>query len=254
MTPTNAGTGVDAPTSDAAVSESSRAQSHVVGVAILLGVTVVALGALTASVGTVVDNHAAASDARRVATDLDDGLDVVETTGVHRSNLAFTRGTLETVPRQVRVLDSGGVVAEIDANALRFTSGDRGATYLAGSVLVHGDTWAETRSRLPVTADSEVLVVSVPALRGDVDLAATGGASYTLRSNVSHSRRSLGDSTYRVAVETTHVDAVRRQFERANATVSTRDFDDDGVPSVVADFPGVRTGYLVVHETEVGVS
>jgi flagellin-like protein len=231
-----------------------RAQSNVVGVAILLGVTVVALGALTASVGTVVDQHAAASDSRRVAADLDDALRPVETTGVRRGEVAFTSGDLHLVDRQVRVLDHSGVVASVDANALQFSSGSRGATYLAGSVLVHGDGWSRTRTPLPVTADENVLVVSVPALRGDVALSANGGGPVTLRSNVSHDRRSLGRGSYRVAVETTRPAAVRRQFERTNATVSQRDIDEDGVPSVVADFGGVRTAYVVVHETEVEVS
>jgi flagellin-like protein len=232
----------------------SRGQSNVVGVAILLGVTVVALGTLTASVGTIVDQHAAASDSRRVASDLDESLRPVETTGVRRGTVAFTSGELELVERDVHLLNSSGVVARVDANALRFSSGSRGATYLAGSVLVHGNDWSRTRQRMPVTADPNVLVVSVPALRGNVSLAATGGASYTLRSNVSHHRRNLGRETYRVAVETTSPAAWKRQFERANATVYERDIDDDGVPSVVADFEGSRTAYLVVHEVEVSVS
>jgi len=238
------------------VTDKWRAQSNVVGVAILLGVTVVALGALTASVGTVVDQHAAASDTRRVAGDLDDALQPVETTGVHRGDVAFTDGKLDLVERQVRVLNTSGVVATVDANALRFSAGSREATYLAGSVLVAGDGWARARSPLAVAADSGVLVVSVPALRGNVSLAASGGGSgvtRTIRSNVSHHRRSLGDAGYRVAVETEYVDAVAEQFESMGATTTTRDFDGDGVRSVVASFDGVRTGYLVVHETEVSV-
>ena len=232
----------------------TRAQSNVVGVAILLGVTVVALGMLTASVGTVVDQQAAASDSRRVAADLDGALAPVETTGVRRGELSFTSGDLDLLARDVRVLDSGGVVARVEANALRFSAGERGATYLAGSVVTHGPEWSQTRTAVPLSADPRVLVVSVPALRGDVSLAASGGASYTLRSNVTHHRRSLGRESYRVAVETTHPAAFERQFERLNATVTTRDVDGDGIDSVVADFPGVRTAYLVVHETEVSVS
>ena len=236
------------------MSVGSRAQSNVVGVALLLGVTVVALGALTASVGTVVDQHAAASDSRRVAADLDEALRPVETTGVRRATVAFTDGELELLERDVHVLNSSGVVERIDANALRFSTGSRGATYLAGSVLVHGNGWSRTRQRMPVTADSRVLVVSVPALRGSVSVAATGGVSYTLRSNVSHDRRNLGRESYRVAVETTHPAAWKRQFERENATVYERDVDGDGLASVVAHFEGSRTAYLVVHETEVSVS
>lgn len=232
----------------------SRAQSNVIGVAILLGVTVVALGALTMSVGTVVDQHAAASDARRVSADLDDALRPVETTGVRRGQVSFTSGELDLVDRQVRVLNHSGNVSTVDANALRFSSGRRGATYLAGAVLVHGDGWSRARTRLPVTADEGVLVVSVPALRGDVALSSSGGGPYTLHSNVSHERESLGRGSYRVAVETTRPAALRRQFERTNATVGQRDIDEDGVPSIVADFEGVRTAYVVVHETEVAVS
>ncbi|GAA0287294.1 DUF7289 family protein [Halobacterium noricense] len=236
------------------MSASERGQSNVVGVAVLLGVTVVALGLLTASVGTVVDQHAAASDAQRVASDLDEALQPVETTGVRRGSVSFTRGSLDTLDREVRVLDSGGNASVVDANALRFSTGNRGATYLAGSVLAHGDGWSRTRSPVTVTADPDVLVVSVPALRGDVARTASGGVTYTLRSNVSHERRNLGRGGYRVAVETEHTDAVRAQFERWNATVSQRDIDGDGTPSVVADFPGARTAYVVVHETAVTVT
>jgi hypothetical protein len=235
---------------------SLRAQSNVVGVALLLGVTVVALGTLTAGVGTVVDQHAAASDARRVATDLDDALQPVETTGVHRGDVAFTDGELDLVERQVRVLNSSGGGVVVDANALRFTAGSREATYLAGSVFVAGNGWGRTRTPLSVAADPGVLVVSVPALRGNVSLAASGGGGVTrtVRSNVSHRRHVLGQAGYRVAVETEYVDAVAAQFEAKGATTTTtRDFDDDGVESVVASFDGARAGYVVVHETEVSV-
>jgi flagellin-like protein len=44
-----------------------RGQSNVVGVAIMLGVTVVALATVTASVGTVVQDSAATADATRVS-------------------------------------------------------------------------------------------------------------------------------------------------------------------------------------------
>lgn len=104
---------------------------------------------------------------------------------------------------------------------------------------------------MSVSADPDVLVVSVPALRGNVSRAATGGATYTLRSTVTHHRQTLGEAGYRIAVETRHPRAFRQQFERLNATVTVRDVDGDGLPSVIASFSGARTGYLVVHETEV---
>jgi flagellin-like protein len=87
-----------------------RAQSHVIGVVLLLGITVVAVGTLTATVGTVVEQNAAAADADRVATDLDGALDPVEATGVNRGRLSFADGRLATESRDLRLLDETGVV------------------------------------------------------------------------------------------------------------------------------------------------
>jgi flagellin-like protein len=101
--------------------------------------------------------------------------------------------------------------------------------------------------------ETGVLAVGAPTLNGSVAVSASGGGSAVLRTTVSHHRTELGEDTYGVAVETATPDAWRRHFERQNATVTTRDFDDDGLVSVVARYPGERVGYLVVHDVRLEV-
>ena len=58
-----------------------------------------------------------------------------------------------------------------------------------------------------------------------------------------------------MAVETATPAAWRAALREAGAeVVDVRDTDGDGVPSVVARFPGERTAYLVVHEMRLEVA
>jgi hypothetical protein len=238
-----------------------RGQSNVVGVAILLGAVVIALGTLTAGIGAVVEENAAAADSARVAADFDAALEPVEATGVHRGRVSFTDGQLRTVERDLRMLNESGEVWNVRADALVFTAEDRRVAFLAGAVVRGPSGNARVRTPPPITASrgaggadsTGVLVVGAPALNGSVAVSGSGGASVGLRTRVTHERTDLGTGTYRVAVETATPDAWRRYFERRNATVTTRDFDDDGVESVVAAYPGERVGYLVVHEMRLEV-
>jgi flagellin-like protein len=254
-------------TAERGQSNAERGQSNVVGVAILLGVVVVSLGSLTAAIGVVVDGNAAAADATRVATDLDEALEPVEATGTHRGRVSFTDGELRTVERELRVVNESGVVRTVQADALVFTGGDRRVAFLAGAIVrgTPGKAWMRTEP--PITASRSdglgggengessdgVLAVGAPVLNGSVAVAASGGGSVVLQTTVSHHRTELGEDTYGVAVETATADAWRRHFEHQNATMTTRDFDGDGVPSVVARYSGERVGYLVVHDLRLEV-
>ncbi|USZ69222.1 hypothetical protein NGM10_05640 [Halorussus salilacus] len=235
-----------------------RAQSNVVGVALLLGVVVVSLGALTAGVGTVVEENAATADATRVAADLDAALDPVEATGVHRGRVSFSEGQLRTVERDLRVLNDSGVVRTVPVDALVFTGGDRRVAFLAGAVVRGPEGNARVRTPPPITSSRSggpegVLVVGAPELNGSASVSATGGGSALVRTEVTHHRERLGNETFRVAVETSTPGAWERHFRDENATVTTRDFDGDGVDSVVAEFPGERVAYLVVHDMRLEV-
>jgi len=234
-----------------------RAQSNVVGVALLLGVTVMALGALTAGVGTVVQENAAGADAARVADGFESALRPVETTGQRRGEVAFSSGSLRVVERDLRV-SNATVTRRVQVDALVFEAGDRRVTFLAGAVVRGEGDAARTVREPPIVGsrgDDGVLVVGAPRLGADaVGVSGQGGVETTLRTEVSHDRERLGTGEYRVAVETATPAAWREALADAGGVVvDTRDLDGDGVESVIARFPGERVAYLVVHDMNLEV-
>lgn len=233
----------------------TRAQSHVVGVALMLGLTVLALGTVAAGVGSVFESHATGADAQRVADQLAVTLETDRTTGPRSGRIAFSDGRLASVERQLRVLRDGSVVAETDVDALVFRTGDRRVAYLAGAI-VRGqepNAWLVRDPQIAGATDPGVLVVGAPKLNAS-HAAVAGGGTATLRTNVTHNRTGLGDGTFAVAIETETPAAFERYFAADGASTSRRRFDSDEVDSVVAEYPASRTGYLVVHDmrTEVG--
>lgn len=234
----------------------SRAQSNVVGVALLLGLAVISLGVLTAAIGAVVADNAASADARRVAGDLDAALAPVEATGPRTGRVSFTDGRLYTVQRDLRVLNRSGVLRRVEVGGLVFRSGNRRVAYVAGAVVRGPPGNAVLDEPPPVTASSGeggVLVVGASRLNG-TGAVAGADVTATLRTDVRHRRTALGNGTYRVAVETSTPGPFERYLSRRGATVERRDLDGDGVPSVVARFRGERVGYLVVHDLDLEVA
>ncbi|WP_332898142.1 DUF7289 family protein [Haladaptatus sp. CMSO5] len=238
------------------MSRDDRGQSAVVGVALLLGITVVSLGILTASIGAVIDGNAAHADATRVAAEMDDSLRPIETTGAHRGHLSFSDGTLGPAARELRVLNESGVIAQVPVDALVFETEEKQVTFLAGAIVQGNPGNANLYRPPPLTASENggVLVVGAPTLNGSArSIGASGGARVTVETTVSHNRTALGNGTYRVAIETATPGAWERYFTEQNATVSRTDFDGDGTESVVATFPGRRTAYLIVHDMRLEV-
>lgn len=235
--------------------DSRRGQSAVVGVALLLGLTMLSLGVLTASVGTVVQTNAAAADAGRVTADLDSALDPVEATGHGSGTVSFTEGSLRRVDRTVRVLNDSGVTATQSVGGLVYENDHHRVGFLSGAVIRGSGPSARFATKPPVVTGTDVLVVGVARLNA-TGPGSVGGSQtrVTLQTNVSHSRRALGNDSYRVAVETATPVAWESYFSDLNATTSRQDFDGDGVESVVADFDETRTTYLVVHDLRVEVN
>ncbi|ESP88105.1 DUF7289 family protein [Candidatus Halobonum tyrrellensis] len=231
--------------------DADRAQSHVVGVALLLGITVVLLAGLTATVGTVVESNAAGVDAGRVAADVDDALAPVETTGSRTGPLSYGDGRLHTENRTVRLLNGDRVVETVDADALVYDRGAHRVTFLGGAVVRESGTSTTFESEPPLSTSTDALVVGVGAL-GDESVDTTGGGRLTLRTRVTHERAAYDVGTWRVAVETATPGVWERYFDRRGGVTSRRDFDDDGTTSVVASFPG-RRAYLVVHRMRLEV-
>lgn len=231
-----------------------RAQSHVVGVALMLGLAVVALGTLTVGVGTLVDSQAAGADAQQVATDLDRAVIGAERTGFHSHEISFSGGQLTTEDRTLRVLDGGSVIAEYDVDALVFENGDHRVVSLAGAVLHETGSGAVLTSSPPIThsESNEVVVVGATVLNTDHDAVSGGGVRRAIETNVSHQRYDLGTGEFAVAIETETPDAFERHYE--DLPVDSRQFAGDETDSVVVTFPGTRQGYLVVHDLRLEVN
>jgi len=98
-----------------------------------------------------------------------------------------------------------------------------------------------------------VVIVGVPRLNGSGAVSGTGGVTAPIETNVTHTRQSLGDGDYSVAIETETPGAFDQYVAGQNATATVRDVDGDGVPSVVVDYDGDRTGYVVVHDMRLEV-
>lgn len=229
-----------------------RGQSHVVGVVLLLALTAVALGGLTAAVGGVVDEQTARADAAGVAADLDAAIRPVETTGVRRSHVDFADGRLGVEGRELRILNESGVVAVVRTDALVWRGGDHRVAVVDGAVVrgTTGRAWFDRDP--PITSGPGVLIVGAARLNGSGSVAG-GDVTARVRTTVSHDRVRLGNGTYRVAVETTTPGPFERYAERIGATATRRSFDDDGVDSVVLAFDGQREAYLVVHDLRLEV-
>ncbi|MEF8829004.1 MAG: type IV pilin, partial [Haloarcula sp.] len=208
------------------------AQSHVVGVVLLLGLTVVALGGLTAVVGTVVDGHTATADETRVANTFETEFRPVEQTGHRTARVRFTSGRLTTVERELRVLNDSGVQRKVPIDALVYESGDNRVRFLGGSVVrgTAGNAWLETDPPVTATRDDTAVIVGAPLVNASGGtVSGTGGVSAGIRQNVSHERERLPADTYSVAIETETPRPFAESFQRVGATTRVSDIDGDGV-------------------------
>jgi hypothetical protein len=135
----------------------------------MLVLAVVALGGLTAGVGTLVDSQAADADARRMADGLDRALEGTERTGYHSHEIHFSEGRLRTADRTLRVLEDGTVVATHDIGALVFERGDHRVVSVAGAVVRDNgnSAWLEAAPPLTYSERTGIFVVGVPALAED---------------------------------------------------------------------------------------
>jgi flagellin-like protein len=230
------------------MSAGRRAQSSVIGVAVLVAVTALSVGALTVAAGTFVSDGVAAADAQRVAADLEQ----VDEWGTHTTRIEFGRGTLRVESRTVRILRGGVTVVRVDADALVYENGQRRVATLGG-VLVDGRrNQSSLREPLPVVVGEQRVLVDVVALNasGSTAVGGTAGTTATVWTDATHEYRTLREGRYAVAVETATPGAWERAVARTNGEVGVerRDFDDDGVPSVVVTVPGETTVDLAVHD------
>lgn len=225
--------------------DSITGQSNVIGVALLLGITVVSMGTLTAAVGVLVDANAAQADAERVASDFDRTFNPVTASGSGQGSVTFGEGTLRTVDRTIEVRTDGAMVHRIETDALVFESNDRRVAYHAGAIVRGERGWAWMDSEPPITVDDDLIILGIPRLGTETEgFAGGGGVTATIETDVEHERYDLGESVVSFAVETETPGAWERYLRHSGARVER----GAGGQTVVATFEGDRTGYLVVHD------
>jgi len=229
----------------------ARAQSSIVGVAVLLAVAVVSIAALTVAVGSVIDEGASEAASQDVAASIDDAFDT-ERSGSHTARLPLYDGRLRTVERSVRILDGPSVAFEYAVDGLVFTAADREVRYLSGATIRSTGGNAAFYTPPPITTRNRSLFLNVATL-DTTSVAVDGATAVTLRTNVTHDRRELRGRGTAIAIETRTPAVWERWFESTDATTTRRDIDDDGVPSVVARFPNVRSTYVFVHDLHLEV-
>ena len=223
-----------------------RGQSHVIGIALLLGITAVSMVGLTATVGTVVESNTAGVDAGRVSADLDAALAPVEVTGYHRGTVSFSDGRLHTVTRTVRLLNESGEVRRMEVGGVVWSSHGHRVAFVGGAVVRGPPGNAVMDAHPPLATSAGTTVIGVAVL-GDARFSYAGGGRVPLSTRVRHERSAYGDDEWRIAVETATPRPWRVFFEERGAVTTVRDVDGDGVDSVVARFPGTRDLHLVVH-------
>jgi hypothetical protein len=227
------------------VSRDGRAQSTVVGVALLVALTVVAVAGTTAAVGTVIEDRAAAAGADRAVAAFDDAL-ATGRSGPGRERLALPGGDLRVVERTVRIR-GGGVAVAVEVGGLVYETdaGGRRVAAVAGTTLRASPAGARLVGRPPVRARGDDLFVSIAVLGAEPGTALDAGAA-TVRTNVSHERRRLPSTGYRIAVESRHPTAWTDRLDRLGPT-TVRDIDGDGTPSAIVEPRTAGPLRLVIH-------
>jgi hypothetical protein len=232
----------------------ARGQTAVVGVALLLALTVLAVGGLTATAGSIVDDGATTAAATRVGADLATALG--PTTGDSETTIELTDGTIRVVNRSVWLLKGDDVVWAAHAGAIVYADGDQRVTGFAGAVVRSDDGGSRMVAPSRIAPARESLYVGVPVLNATgADGIATGDRrlAVTLQADAETARDTLRADDYRVAVETRDPEAWERHLADRGAATERRDIDGDGTPSVVASFDGPKTVHLIVHDIRLDV-
>jgi hypothetical protein len=228
-----------------------RGQAHVVGVALLAALTVVAVAAMTVTVGTVVERRADAAAADRVATGFDEALSP-RGVGPRETRVPTPGGGVRVVDREVRVLAGGSVVRVLDAGGLVYGSGANRVAFVAGGIVRGRPGSATLVARPPLAVRNRTLLAGVTTLGAEPGRA-TDAPTAVVRTNVTHDRIARGSGGFRLAVETRAPDAWTRALP-PGVDGTTTDLDGDGVPSVVIDAPTDRRLSLAVHRLRAQVS
>jgi hypothetical protein len=233
-----------------------RGQSAIIGVALLLGLTIVSVGVLTAGTGILVDEAAKGADAKRVADRMATAYNPSTLEGSATLSLALTGGQVSTAERRITVRRFGDVVAAFDTNVLQFEEGNHQVTVI-GQAIVRGQAGRARFVRTPrlVTlfgSDGDrTLSISIVALAGRIDQTVTNQEPLRLHLNGSHDRRNPGAGRYTISIETATPGIWQDYLTDIARSVRIVGDDSSGTKLVVAELGRVSRARLIVHRVEV---
>lgn len=233
-----------------------RGQSAIIGVALLLTITVVSVGLLTAGTGILVDEAAQEADIERIGEAFTSGYRPATLEGSTTMALSLTGGKLVTAPRAITISRYGDIVTRVQTLALKYERSGRSVTVHGGGVLQdRADGATFIRDPNVITRfggdGDRVLTIALVVLSGNVDERVEDPRRVRLEFEATHERRALGAGRYTVRVETATPGAWVRYFEEAGAEVRLQEGTDDEVDVVIADLGRVTEARLILHHVEV---
>ncbi|MFC7204504.1 hypothetical protein ACFQJC_13335 [Haloferax namakaokahaiae] len=232
----------------AASKSRTRAQSNVVGVALLLGIGVVAIGLLTASVGGLVDAQLGAADASATA----DGFASIRDSVLAGSNtthaVRVTDGDVSRVDRTVRILPEDGANRTYSADGYVVERGSHSVRFVCGAVVRGSRNNSYLVTPTPISLTDDAVFLTLPVVEPNATDGFALGSASGVRVETEREVTDLPSDAYRVAIESERPSAWERTFEEQGFEVSRIDFDGDGVPSVVATLPADRTLTLARYD------
>ncbi|ELZ91931.1 hypothetical protein C440_16504 [Haloferax mucosum ATCC BAA-1512] len=226
------------PTAASNAADRTRAQSNIVGVALLLGIGVVAIGLLTASVGTLVDAQVATADADAAVEGLTELRDGVFAGSNETYSLRVTDGDLSRVDRTVRVISDAGVNRTFGADGYVADLGGQRVAFVGGAVVRGQGESATLATPVPLSLAGDVAFLTLPTVTADSADGVGLGTGAALRTRTNRSVLDLPSDGYTVAIETETPGAWERAFERRGFDPSRVDYDGDDVESVAVAVPG----------------
>ena len=196
-----------------------RGQQGIIGVAVLLLLTVIAVGGLTGLLGASVTGGIAQAELSTVGATI--AAVTAPTDDPAMRTVVMRAGTLETHPLRLEIV-GGGLSIEQEVGALRYHTGEHRLSSEFGTQItsVDGEAVAVRGQRIRRAGDR--VYVGVPSVRlRDVDTIAADGRAVRVgllpRSAMVHRR--LPPARYQLRLETHHPSAWTPILEGVGATV-----------------------------------
>jgi len=241
----------------------------VVGIVVTVIAIVSILGGLTAGVGLVIQDSASSVHTEQLAMEFAGAIAPAETIGHTSTELTVDRGTIYTLPRQVRLLTGDRDTFEPGRSTVTVSEAIRSDAVIyardTGRIVVHAgaayytddDTAQTVRHPELITRGAETpVVVGIPAIQADdVGVSVSGQTAIRVETTVTHRHVDLGDRPAYLAIETTDPRFWQTYFaDRSPTVVATRArFEGDQADSVIVRLPPDRPVTLVIHTVELAV-